>query len=50
MVINSDAHHCADLSLVKYGVLTARRGWLQKEDVLNTMELDELQAYLKRRS
>ena len=44
-MINSDAHHraiCRD----QVRSLTARRGW-QKEDVLNTMELDELQAYLK---
>jgi DNA polymerase (family 10) len=47
VAINSDAHHREDLKLVHYGVLNARRGWLQPEDVLNTMDYDRLVTYLK---
>lgn len=47
IAINSDAHHREDLKLLRYGILNARRGWLQPEDVLNTMEYDNLAAYLK---
>ncbi|MCR4399279.1 MAG: DNA polymerase/3'-5' exonuclease PolX [Syntrophomonadaceae bacterium] len=46
VAICSDAHHRADLDLVSYGVLSARRGWVGRSDVLNAMELDELLAYL----
>ncbi|NSW83722.1 MAG: DNA polymerase/3'-5' exonuclease PolX [Syntrophothermus sp.] len=47
IAISSDAHHRADLGLIKYGVINARRGWLSKEDVLNTLETEELMAYLR---
>jgi len=35
-VISTDAHHARELANLKYGVLTARRGWLEAGDVLNT--------------
>jgi DNA polymerase (family 10) len=47
IAINSDAHHREDLKLLQYGILTARRGWLQPEDVLNTMDYDSLITYLR---
>lgn len=47
MVINSDAHHIVAMEYMDYGVLTARRGWLEPEDVLNTLPLDELKQVLK---
>ncbi len=47
VAINSDAHHREDLKLIYYGLLNARRGWLQPEDVLNTLEYDSLIAHLK---
>jgi DNA polymerase (family 10) len=34
--IGTDAHHVDQLEYVKYGVMTARRGWLEPPDVLNT--------------
>ncbi len=46
--INSDAHSTFDFRNLIYGVGQARRGWLSKEDVLNTRELDELKPLLKR--
>jgi glycoprotease/Kae1 family metallohydrolase len=45
--INSDAHHKNDLKLVKYGVLNARRGWLGRQDVVNTLNREELTRYIK---
>ncbi len=47
IAINSDAHHKNDLKLVKYGVMNARRGWLAREDVINTLTWDELTRYIK---
>jgi histidinol phosphatase-like PHP family hydrolase len=34
---------------MKYGMLTARRGWAQKQDVINAMTLEELEGWLNRR-
>ena len=47
--INTDAHGSADLGLMIYGIYTARRGWLEKKDVLNTLPLAELMKWLGER-
>lgn len=49
IVINPDAHSPGELSLYKYGVHVARRGWLTKEDVFNTRTLAEAVKELARR-
>ena len=41
VVISTDAHSTGHLPLIKYGVITARRGWLSKTDVLNTLPAEE---------
>jgi len=46
--INSDAHTIADLANLKYGIGQARRGWLEKGDVLNTLPLQEVRRLLKK--
>jgi DNA polymerase (family 10) len=46
--INSDAHSTFDLANLRYGVGQARRGWLEKSDVLNTRPLAALRKLLKR--
>ena len=46
--INSDAHTIADLANLKYGIGQARRGWLEKRDVLNTLPLKEVRRLLKK--
>ncbi len=46
--INSDAHTVLDFGNLRYGVGQARRGWLEKHDVLNTRSLHELRRLLKR--
>ncbi|MDQ0417085.1 DNA polymerase (family 10) [Croceifilum oryzae] len=45
--INTDAHSVPDLSRVELGISTAKRAWLTKPDVINTMGLDELQEWLQ---
>jgi len=46
--INSDAHSTFDFSNLKFGVGQARRGWLEKSDVLNARTLGALRKLLKR--
>jgi len=45
-VISTDAHHPKHLLNMRYGILTARRGWLEKGDVLNTLPLSQFEAML----
>lgn len=47
MVINTDAHHIKQLADMKLGITVARRGWLEKGDIINTMDFSELTDYLK---
>ncbi len=49
VVISTDAHSTRTLQLMRYGVTTARRGWIEKADVLNTLPLDKLLAALRHR-
>ena len=49
VAINSDAHSVRDFDNLVYGVGQARRGWLEKTDILNTRKLHALRALLKRR-
>lgn len=47
--INPDAHSIHDLYNCHYGVNTARKGWLKKEDVINTLNLKQMIQFLKKR-
>jgi len=47
---NTDAHTVEHLDNMGYGVDQARRGWLEKGDVLNTRSLAELTSWLGRRA
>ncbi len=47
MAINSDAHNSRDLKNRRYGVMSARRGWLTPSDVVNTWDIATLTKYLK---
>lgn len=46
IVINTDSHNKNHLRYVDLGVATARRGWLEKENILNTLNLSNLKKYL----
>ena len=48
--INSDAHSTFELGALHFGVGQARRGWIEKADVLNTRGLGALQAWLRDRT
>ncbi len=47
LVINTDMHVVNQLDFMAYGVSIARRGWVEKKDVLNTLEYDQLMKRLK---
>ena len=49
IVINSDSHSREGLKSLKYGIITARRGWLEAEDVLNTLKVESFLESIKRR-
>ena len=44
IVIDSDAHWTTTLPNIQYGVATARRAWLTKENVANTRPLEDLRT------
>ena len=46
-LINPDAHDTQGLAHVRAGIMAARKGWLTKEDVLNTRPLAEIAKWLK---
>ncbi len=47
VVISTDAHSTTHLPFIKYGVRTARRGWVEKADVLNTLPCEALLKALR---
>ena len=48
LCISTDAHTTDQLETMKLGIAVARRGWLEKKDVINTLELTELLKILKK--
>jgi DNA polymerase (family 10) len=46
--INTDAHQLHHLDLMRFGISVARRGWLGKEDIINTYSLSDLIDWAKR--
>jgi DNA polymerase (family 10) len=49
ILINSDAHGVSTLGITRWGVATARRAWLTKDDVVNTRTWAQVQKLRKRR-
>jgi DNA polymerase (family 10) len=47
--ISTDAHHPKHLGSMRYGVMTARRGWLSPADVMNTLRADQFAEALRKR-
>jgi DNA polymerase (family 10) len=45
MIINTDAHKKEQMSLMGFGVATARRGWAENGDIINTFPLEKLLEY-----
>jgi DNA polymerase (family 10) len=48
--ISTDAHHPKQLANMRYGVVTARRGWLGPDDILNTLGADEFARAIQSKS
>jgi DNA polymerase (family 10) len=48
IAINSDAHHPDNLDWIRFGVITARRGWAGAAQVANTWSFEALQEWLRR--
>jgi DNA polymerase (family 10) len=48
IVINTDSHHTSHLEKIRYGVVQARRGWLTRRDVLNTLPADDFCRAMKK--
>ncbi|OGS21788.1 MAG: hypothetical protein A2252_06580 [Elusimicrobia bacterium RIFOXYA2_FULL_39_19] len=49
IVIGTDAHKVIHMDYMHLGINVARRGWLTKDDVLNTISYNELMKSLKKR-
>jgi DNA polymerase (family 10) len=49
VVISTDSHTTLNLPFIRYGVTMARRGWLEKADVLNTLPAETFLAALRRK-
>jgi len=47
IVINTDSHHTSHLDQIRFGILQARRAWLTKQDVLNTLPLSKFAKAMK---
>jgi DNA polymerase (family X) len=47
LVINTDSHHTSHMEKMRYGVLQARRAWLTRNDVLNTLTADQFASAMK---
>lgn len=47
--INPDAHSVLGLQDLFFGIRSARKGWLTREDVINTLPLDEIEKVLERK-
>ncbi|MGA8867645.1 MAG: DNA polymerase/3'-5' exonuclease PolX, partial [Candidatus Sulfotelmatobacter sp.] len=47
IAINTDSHHTSHLEKIRYGILQARRAWLTKDDVLNTLPAQKFAKAMK---
>jgi len=50
LAISTDSHSLNHLDFITFGVDTARRGWIEKKNVINTLPLNELLKFLKRKN
>jgi len=48
LAIGTDTHQLSSLDNMTYGISIARRGWLEKSNLINTFSLAELKARLKK--
>jgi DNA polymerase (family 10) len=48
MIINTDAHHVDQMRFIEFGIAQARRGWTEKEDIINSWSLEKMLKFLKK--
>ncbi len=48
VAINTDAHWTDELDHMRFGVYQARRGWIERDDVINTMSLKSMLKAIKK--
>ncbi|MEA3223063.1 MAG: DNA polymerase/3'-5' exonuclease PolX [Thermodesulfobacteriota bacterium] len=48
IILSSDAHNLGMMKAMRLGIGVARRGWLSRSDVLNTLSRDQFEGWLKR--
>ncbi len=48
LVINTDTHEIDHMEFMRFGVWQARRGWAEKNDIINTLSLPELESFLQK--
>ena len=46
LAVNTDAHNPRELEQIRFGLDVARRGWLEKDDIINTFSTEELIEFL----
>ena len=49
LIVNTDAHAPEHYNLIEYGINVAQRAWLEPSDILNTLPLSDLMAWLRRK-
>ena len=49
IAVNPDAHSAGEIDLVNSGLAIARKGWLERKDVFNTLATEEVIEYFQRR-
>jgi len=47
MVINTDSHHKEQMRYIELGVAQARRGWVEKKDIINVQPLNKLLKFFE---
>jgi len=45
LIISTDAHNTNSLNYMKFGIATARRGWAEKKDIVNTLSLTNFKKF-----
>lgn len=48
IAISTDSHSDTQLELMEYGIANARRGWIEGDDVINTLPLEKLLGFLQK--
>ncbi|MDD3887588.1 MAG: DNA polymerase/3'-5' exonuclease PolX [Patescibacteria group bacterium] len=49
LAIGLDSHSVDQLDVLDFGILTSRRGWAEKKDIINTYSVDKLFDFLKKK-